>query len=399
MSQAGNNDTSPDATNNSKRPSDRRLATLIAGAILLASGITAIAIPWVARSPRWDWNIQNTDDLRDAEVNADIERSNDPGVWLRRRGERHISIISRPLSGLRSGRPSVEVSVARPQDGHAAERSPSEIRVILFWQTATDGPFRMEEQRRSIAPGAEIQILFMPPVDVATIHRIGVQVPDVDQIKIGGIHMVDCSLHQRADLVRHELAAQETFGSESVNYYKGPNLLGHGLNYYLASLASVSLGIACVVAYAARRRMTLRSFVIAGAIPWFAGDLVFTPQLFDRAEEEVNAYRVLDERSSYAAAYDEATVAASDAIMKLPIGTRVAVLSENATTTGHRMAYLAAPHMVLVEKPEDADYFVMLGNCASADKLTVLRSDNNEPLPVGMIHRWSDGCLLRRADH
>ena len=390
------------ATNDSAaKVPQRRAKHGIAGVVLLICGASALAWPWVEPSPRWDWIIRMPGDLLSAEVNADIGGFGVSGVDLRRRGERHISIISRPLGGIRNGRPIVEVSLARPGEMLPIDSPPMDVRVILFWQTEAHGPFRIEEQRRRIDNRGETRVLFTPPVDAQTIHRIGVQVPDASEIMIGGIRMVDCSLRQRVSLVVRELSAQDEFGSESVNVYKGPNLLGRRLNYHLAGLTLVTLGAATLIAFIARRRLSLRGLVIAMAIPWVAGDLVFTPQLFDRAMAEAEAHRNRDERSSYAAAYDDATVAACDALLSRPIASKVAVISENTITVGHRLAYLAAPHMVLAEKPEDADFIVVLGSAASgsADKLAIRRSDTNEPLTVRMVQQWPGGSLLERTEH
>ena len=382
------------------RPSKRRLALLLAGLGLLGTGITALAMPWVESSPQWDWTIRTQDDLAGAEVNAGIVNLGDGSFYLDRSGGRQISVISPRLTGVAAGRPVVEVTVSRVNGIQSPPAPPTSLKVILFWQTGPKEPFRMAETQVEVAgDGSDALAMFVPPIDASTIHRIGVQVPNVDTIRISRIRMIDADVGQLGEFFVRELPGDEQFGGESVNFFKGNNLLGRSLNYYLLSLCAVTLGVILLGTRLLRRRLSLSAVAAATLIPWFAGDVLFSTQLVRRAQAE-GALSGLDSDEAIRAVYGNDIATAAEWLQIIPVGSRVSVIAADGVAAAHRLAYLAAPHVVLVDQPHKADYIVLMGDRTSLiGESTLLLIETKEQLPIRVIERWNGGALVERVHH
>jgi len=376
-----------------------RRVRLCVGIVLLAAGATGLAIPVLAGMPQWTWNLRTRDDLAGAEVNASIVPLDNGDYYLTRTAQRHISVISPPLAGLAPGRPLVEVIISRTNAAQPKGDPLATQRVILFWQTAPATPYRMEETSIQFAgDGSPARAVFMPPVDARSIHRIGVQTPEVGEIKILGISMVDAGLGDRVGFLMRSLSEAEMFGGESVNFYKGPNLLGEGVNYYMVSLCGIGLGLLLILSALGKGQLRIGPAILAVILPWILSDLCFSIQLTRRAAAEARTLRTQSERERIAAVYGDAAADAVEWLEVIPIGSRVCVLADDGVTTGHRLAYLAAPNVVLVARPADAEYIVLLGGGGKlVDDQTLQATGEEASVAVKVVARWRGGALLERA--
>lgn len=380
---------------------NKRSSKIVIGLLLLAVGGVALAVPWVASSPQWDWTIRKADDLAGAEVIADLIHTAEGGFHLQAQGTRAISLISPPLEGLASGRPCVEVTISRVDVVQSAAAAPQAVTVNLFWQFGGGESFRMESAHAVLAgDGSPARLYFTPPIDASRLHRMGVQVTEAAQIRIHGIRMIDANFTRRAENLLREFSEPEAFGGESVNFYKGPNLLGRGFNYYLIAIGSVALGFVILRSCKTRRPLAWPTVAACVLVPWIIGDAVFSTQLARRALAESGSLRGLPQEKAIRAVYGDSLGLAAEWIEILPIGSRVCVISSDATTASHRLAYLAAPHMIPADRPQDADFIVMLdGNAHLQDERTLVLSESGERLPVRIVERWPGGALLERASN
>ncbi len=378
--------------------SNRRTGQLFGGLLLLTLGAAAFAAPWVARSPEWEWTIQSLSDLTGADVNAQVVPLDKGDLYLQRIGDRHISVISPPLSGIAAGRPMVEVTISAVSAAPVTNAGPATFTVNLFWQTAASEPFRMTSSRMTVAgDGSPTRAILTPTVDASTIHRIGVQVEDATQIHIRSIRMVNARIGQRAGFFGQGLVEPEPFGGESVNFYKGPHLLGRSFNYYLVSLCLVSAGVLLIRFAQTRRAISWPAAALAVLIPWIIGDTLFSAQLTRQAAAEAGVLRGMEPERAIRTVYGDELGLAAEWLQIIPRGSRVLVLARDGVTAAHRLAYLAAPRMVPVIDPESADYVVLLdGNATLLNDGTLRLTDSKKELRVRIIERWSGGALLER---
>lgn len=370
----------------------------MAGLILLLFGVAALAVPWAARSPEWDWTIQTPGDLTGAEVNARVAQLDNGDCYLQRIGDRHISVISPPLSGLAPGRPMVEVTISASSGTPGANSAPATFPINLFWQTARTLPFRMVSTRMLVPnDGSPGRTILTPTVDASTIYRIGVQVEDARQIDIRSIRMINASIGQRAGFFGQGLVEPELFGGESVNFYKGPHLLGRSLNYYLVALCLAGGGVLLIRSARMRRAVSWPALAFVALIPWIIGDTLFSAQLTRQAAAEEGVLHGMEPEQAVRTVYGDALGLASEWLQIIPRGSRVLVVAKDGVTAAHRLAYLAAPRMVPVINPDEADYIVLLdGNATLLNDSTVKLTDSKQELPVRVLERWPGGVLLER---
>lgn len=366
--------------------------------LLLTLGGVALGLPWVASSPQWNWTLRTADDLAGAEVIAEVVQDDAGGFHLLAQGNRAISLISPPLKGIASGRPCVEVTISRVDDVQYAITAPQEVTVNLFWQFAAGEPFRMESARAVLTrDGSPARLHFTPPINAAALHRMGVQVTEVAHIRIHSMRMIDADFSQRAESLARELAKSEEFGGESVNFYKGPNLLGRGLNYHLIASCGVTLGVMILRRGRTGRSLAWPAVVACMLIPWIIGDAIFSTEIARRAIAESQSLRGLPPEKAIRAVYGDSLGLAAEWLQILPVGSYVCVITDDGTTASHRLAYLAAPHMVPVDRPQDAEFIVLLdGNAHLQDERTLVLSGSGEGVPVRIIERWPGGALLER---
>jgi len=132
--------------------------------------------------------------------------------------------------------------------------------------------------------------------------------------------------------------------------------------------------------------------VMAMLVPWLVGDVVFSTQLVNRAVAENGELRTLSPAMSLAAVYGDGIANAIEPLKRLPYGSRVAVLAEDGVATGHRLAYWAAPSIVLVERPQQAEFIVVLGRGAEIVNVKTLRTrDTHELINVRLLDSWIGG--------
>jgi len=352
--------------------------------------------PFIGPAPVWHWRIQSNDDLNAASVNARQTTIGSEGVRLDAQGARPISLISPPLSGLGAGRPIVQVRASLAK----SDSSGVVVRANLLWQTAPGPAFQYQETMEYVE-GDTVVLVFAPPVDAASIHRLGVQFPGLPTVTVRELAMIDAGLVHRVDLALRGATAPEKFGPEAVNFHRGPTFLGRAANYYAVATVLVLAGGAVLWGRFRRRPVGGAALVGACLVVWAVADARFTFALADRAWNEAGDPLSGDESSQIEAIYGRDTAEAAGLVSILPRGARFAVVSADPVTIGHRLAYLCAPRQALVGDPltgslGDAGYVVVLPDARERFDAAAgqLRLSSGETVAMRRVNAADERILL-----
>ncbi len=377
---------------------------LVFGAALGAAGLFFLARPFVSRAAPWAWRIRGPGDLVGATINGApttpdlLERFavDDEGIRLRRIDEHHVSLITPPLGLPNSAGGVAGVRAALPG---VSDAEPRETQVIFLWQTEPGEGYRHQAQFALVAE-TPLVVSFSLPAPASRLHRMGFQFRGVfDEVRIESIAIPELSTGERLRHAAGQLVAPEPIDNARINFFRGPQILGHGLNYYLVSLMAATIG-ACALVAALRKclrridstparsdgRMnqegasgarhwlsrcgigTSGTRVVLGValVGWLIADGLFTWNLMRQARAEIPAYRgrsrawqvAQAEGEDIAWAY-ETLVSASEA------GEDFAVVSDDPYTPAHRLAYLLAPQRTRRESHLDARYIVVIHSAAA----------------------------------
>ncbi len=345
----------------SKRGAFARIAAVVVALVAALGGSFAIVWPFVRAAPSWKWAISSQRDLDGATVNAELLAIEAEGVLLAPQGARAISLISPPLHLPADASRLFVVRVSRPglDDG-----DPKATKVNLLWQTEPRPEFHFET--KTVAVGRSIgDVVFSLPCPPSEIHRLGVQFPGVlDPVRIAFVGLPDVPLSERIDLACQQAGSHERFANHSINYIRGPNILGHGLNYFLlAAVASACgwYGLVCLV----RRRRVSRAVVLGIVlVVWLVADVQATANLWRQTREDA---RVLCDKTwpeqIAAISGPEIAWAYERMLEGMSPGSTYVVISDDPFTAAHRLDYLLVPRLMREELGSAAglpDYFLVI---------------------------------------
>lgn len=337
------------------------------------------SLPFLSSSEPWRWSLREASDLAGATVNAGLVSLDANGARLVREGDRPISVITRPLNLSNKGR-FVSVKVALP--GNSNQKS-VRTKVHLFWQAEPAAGFDFYSRIINLDSRSRT-FFFSLPAPALEMHRIGVQFPEItDQVIVESIGIPDPTLAQRFLLAWQEATSPEPIENYSINFRKGPVILGHGFNYYLVSIVAASVGL-YVFVRAIRRRPVCYRFVFGIILAiWLVADAQATLNLVRHAKKEFETFRNSTPTQQIAIANysDDIAWAYEQLLQHTEPGTDFVVIGGFGPV--HRLAYLLAPHRTKRDAYEDAEFLV------------VIRASDVSYDPQGNRFRLADGPWVR----
>ncbi len=371
-------------------------------------GAVALVVPFVETGSGWQWRPRSEADLVGATVNAEALSVDDRGVMLSPQGERAISIITTPLT-LAAGTSRVvvvelaTVSGAAQSDAPARDAAASERCVVrLLWQTEPVEGFKFLETEVVLASGP-VRAMFSLTEAPERIHRLGVQVLGRRPIFFRGIELTNLSTTARVKAFAGQAIEREPLRNHSINFIRGPVLLGHGLNYYLCALIAVAVGGYLLRCVAARRRIDWRVPIGVTLAAWLLGDIQATANLIRNVRDEVRDFGDLprDEQIALSEGPDIAW-ACEQLVEHCPEGETYAVVSDDPFTPAHRLDYLLAPQRTRVELTfDEPEFIVVIGSSELRydDVHGIFQFKSGPPTPATLVAKKSDTVyLLRRGD-
>ncbi len=335
-----------------KREGIALMVSVIVAAAGALGGSFAIVWPIVRAAPSWQWAILSQRDLAGAAVNAELLGIESQGALLAPQGTRAISLISPPLHLPADAGRLFVVRASRPE---LVVGGSSATKVNLLWQTEPRPEFHFESQ--TVAVGREIgDIVFSLPCPPSEIHRLGVQFPGVrEPVRIASAGLPDMPFAQRLTLAWRQAGAPERFANHSINYIRGPSILGHGLNYFLLGAVASACGWYCLTRFV-RRRPVSRAVVLGIVlVVWLVADVQATANLWRQTREDVRVFRGKTWPEQIAAVSGPEIAWAYERMLEeLSPGSSYVVISDDPFTAAHRLDYLLAPRLIREELGFDA---------------------------------------------
>lgn len=355
-----------------------RARTVLLSLVAMLSGAGALIVPFTEEGVTWQWRLHSETDLAGATINAALVSIDDRGAVLLPQGERAISLITPGLTLEAQTARQMVIELGVPE---AAELPKSPALVRLLWQTAPAEGFKFAESevRLSREP---THAVFSLPESPELVHRLGVQVAGWQgPVVIRGMELANLPAASRASVFMKQLREREPIRSHSLNFVRGPVMLGRGMNYYLVALVALAAGgygLGC-----AARRNAIDWRVPAGIAigGWLLGDVQATTNLVRNVREEVRLFGgrphdeqiALSEGSDIAWAYKRLRV-------YCPEGGTFAVASDDPFSPAHRLDYLLAPLRRRVDLISgEPEFVVVIGS-----------SDLRPDLEQGTCN-WPDG--------
>ena len=314
--------------------------------------------PFIVSSVPWQWELRSRDDLSGAKVNAELRCVDEDGLQLARQGSRHISLLSPPLHLPPGAGRVVSIEAALPGVGPGQRRS---VVVKLLWQTENVPEFRFEPRRVYLDQHPR-PIRFSLPRPPSEIYRLGVQFPGIaGPVAVRSISLPLLSVFSRLGPAWRQATAREPIDNYSINFLTGPQVLGHGLNYYLVSAMAACLGIYTMVNFLRRRRLSIgvASGVVLAA--WFVADAQATWNLSRQAKDDVETFAGRSESEQIALAYGRDLAWCREQLLQQgQDGATFAVVSDDPFGPSHRLAYLLAPRRIRTDPYVDASFIVVI---------------------------------------
>lgn len=336
----------------------RRIILFFLAAAAVVGGCAAMAAPFLVSSTPWVWQPRTRRDLASGTIRGELIAIDERGVRLSRRGSRPISIITPPL---RLSQDTGRVARVRASLPGVPPGASVTTKVHFFWQTRPGAGFSFVS--REVVLGEKTRsMLFSLPVSGADVHRLGIQFPELPgPVCVQSVGLPDATFAERCRLAAQQFAALEAVANYSINFVRGPLMVGRGLNYYWVSATAVVLGGGAFVCLLRRRR--LRATVVAGVVlaGWLVADARATWHLMRQAKAEVAHFRNRTGLDRIAAADGgEIAWACEQMSRQAAAGTTFAVVSDDPFTPAHRLAYRLAPRRARRASYEDADYIVVI---------------------------------------
>ncbi|MFH1417030.1 MAG: hypothetical protein ABII12_01910 [Planctomycetota bacterium] len=319
----------------------RRPVAFIVALAAALGGSFALVRPFVRAAPTWQWAVSSQRDLDGAAVNADLLTVDAQGVLLAPQGDRAISLISAPLSLPADASRLFVVRVARPE---LLDGGPEATTVNLLWQTEPRPEFHFET--KTAAVGRKIgDVVFSLPCPPSEIHRLGVQFPDVqDPVRIEFVSLLDLPPSKRFTLAWQQAGEHERYANHSINYIRGPSILGHGFNYFLIAAVAAACGWYCLTRLVRRRRVSRVAVVGIVLAAWFVADVQATANLWRQTRDEVRELGGKSRPEQMAAISGPEIAWAYEQMLQQTLpGSTYVVISDDPFTAAHRLDYLLAP--------------------------------------------------------
>lgn len=363
-----------------------------------AIGAWLVVWPFVGPMGSWSWPIETTDDLAEATVNAELRGVGDVGAILARRGDRRISLISPPLALADRSNRTLRVRAARPDVPAGAE---VDTHVVILWQAEPVAGFHYVETTVRLGAAARSVDVGLP-APAARMHRVGVMFPEIaGPVAVGGISFPALTGGERLAAAWASLWAPEPFRKHALNFLRGPAVLGHGLNRYLAGAVCLMAAGWIPVCAARGARLRARAVVIGALAAWVVSDIVTVVNFSRQARAEAAMVAGVSGDARVAAIEGEA-IAWAAAVLREPAerGTFV-VLSDDPFTPAFRIGYLVEPGVRRVDDWRTADWIVVVeASRARFDPAAGLFAYGaGEPVAARQVAALSEGTyVLRRVD-
>lgn len=371
---------------------------MIAAVLLALAGVAALARPFLPVGSTWSWVIRSEAELEGAGVNANLLSADDSGALLAKQPGRSISLITAPLNLPNDAERTFVVEVACPKLTLDKCRSNS---VLLLWQTEAKESYSYKESYFALS-GAPTRLVFNLPEEPQKIHRLGVQFPDVvGPILIRSFEIPSLSITDRLAVFARQAGEREPLRAHSINFLRGPSMLGHGLNYYLIALAATAIGAYLAIRLGRSRRVDPRVLVGIALATWIIADGQATANLDRNIVLGVKDFAGKPREQQIALSEGDDIAWAYQAIVEAcPEGATYAVLSDDPFRPSHRLAYLLAPARTQIEDASKADFLVIMSasDAKFAESIGVLRSGRWPEMQVVPVARDSDQLYLLRRE-
>lgn len=328
------------------------------GVALILIGAVLLVGPFAGSSAPWDWQTKTLSDLEGAKINATPGGTGPEGVRLKRQGDRPVSLISPPLTLAPDVGRIVEVVASIPDAESASEQT-----VIFLWQTEETEGYRYEPALARLGPEPAI-VRFSLSIPPEALHRIGFQFPDASSdVVIGRMAFPSLTLSERMALAASQATQREPFAAHSINFLRGPSILGNGVTSYLFGIMAMGAGIAMLIAGARRKRVSILVLVGVIVAVWALEDARATWNLRHNADEEIERFARAESRvDKWAIAQGSYEIAwvADLLIENADAGSTFCVVSDDAFTIPHRLAYLVAPKLAKVDDCKQAEFLIVI---------------------------------------
>ncbi len=382
-------------TSGSKRAKKLTLAAALL--VVGAGGLASLLGPFVAAGEPWEWKPQSEGELFGAAVNANLVSAETNGVLLTPQGARAISLISPPLALPADANRVLVVRAAMPD---VAAGGTVEATVRLLWQTQPAEGYHFASQ--TVQLGLEpVSIEFSLPAAPTEVYRLGVQFPGVtDAVLIESFGLPRQSLAERLAVAWREASGSEPIANYSVNFLRGPRILGHGFNYYLVLAVLTACAGYAAVRVAQGRGVSRQGLAVIVFVVWLVADGQATRNLARQAWAEAAALRGKTWQEQVELMNGpEIAWAYQRLLEETPPGSAFAVVSDDDFAPSRRLAYLLAPERVWRESWEWAEFIVVVGAREAAfDELSgVFQWKSGPPVRVERIAAMSAEVYLLRV--
>lgn len=343
-----------------------RVAALAVAIVLIVIGLAMVfGLLLVDRGDAWEWSTKRLTDLEDAKINAALKGTTEAGVRLARQNPgRAVSLISPPLS-LDDGVGRIVEVVASLPDAEAS----SDQSVVFLWQLKgrqDDGEqagYQFERTQARLGPTPTI-VRFSLTVPPAELHRIGFQFADAQtDVVIERMAFPTLGVGERVSLARSQWLRPEPFELHSINFLRGPSILGISVNSYLFGLLAIGVGLVVLVAAIRQRSVCVTLLIGVIVAVWAIEDARATWNLSRNAGNEIRDFANSDDRvETWTLAHGSPEIAwAADLLVEnADAGSSFCVISDDDFAVPHRLAYLVAPRLSRTHDCRKADFIVVM---------------------------------------
>ena len=272
---------------------------------------------------------------------------------------------------------------------------------MLLWQTEAKESYHYRESTVRLS-GTPTRLAFNLPDEPQKIHRLGVQFPDVDgPILIRSFEMPSLSLTDRLRLFAQQAGEREPLRTHSLNFLRGPSMLGHGLNYYLLALAAIAVGAYVAIRLGRLKQVDPRVLVGIALAAWIIADGQATANLDRNIVLDVRDFAGKSREQQIGQSEGADIAWAYQALLATcPEGETYSVISDDPFTPSRRLAYLLAPVRTQIEDGSKASFLVVMSasDADFAKSVGVLRSGRLPEIRAVLVAEESDQLYLLRRE-
>jgi hypothetical protein len=208
-------------------------------------------------------------------------------------------------------------------------------------------------------------VRFSLPEEPSAVHRLGVQFPGARGfVLVRSLGLPAMSPVDRLRIFGGQVTQREPIRNHSINFLRGPSILGHTFNYFLVALLLAVVGAYGWLVTARGGRVSRGTAAAIALAVWFAADVQATWNLSRQVRGEMAEMAGLRDQSW---AGQIASISGQDiawAYVQLlehtEPGATFAVVSDDPFTPPHRLAYLLAPQRTRRASYGNADYVVVV---------------------------------------